>query len=799
MAPTHEMVANCGYQTPDEHSNRPSYFATPNESPLASLPLPRSPLRRPPFVPRSSHGPAFETEDSTAMPAAERQAESNESSPNNAKPTLEKHFSLGKVGIRDRIACHTWTWFTMTMATGGMANVIHSLPYQAAWLNGIAVAFFLLNVMLFIINCALASIRFKSRPGALTHSFTDQTESLFIPSAVVSFAIISINICQFGVPHVGPWLLRIMQILFWFYIALSVLASATIYLILWSTLIFPIHTMTPTWVFPAYPLLLTAPFASNLIQAAVQTNQQVVTLNRTAIALCAVATQGAGCLIAFMISAAFIYRLMTQKLPRDFQRPGVFISIGPFAFTVGGLVQLGNSADKILPSNFLGTDLAVPIIKVMSVLIGLWLWGLSMWFFIVSVGSLWKYVRPESKMPFQMTWWSFVFPNTALVTATTALGKALQNNGLQIFGCVFAACLIVIWFILEATIQPKSSHVADDFLQSFLDPSFDPAAYLNATLPPLQHGGYHSSRSNGNGQAVPLADLSNEAQTLLSQLNIHTTRLSGTLTQLTDDILRSGSRLAYEVELLRGETLSLAETMNETLQEDIKKFAPSGVDQEAKGTVPKAADGQERRESVGASKAGDDEATATEGKAETSEPPYINQLRTLTVVRSRLDTVIKTFGDAMEFVFPPSELSVSSSFLSVSAPDPGAEQHSTEEKGQQVLQGLRDEISQLLTKSEDPVKGIEKAAQRIEELKELNKVWKGTAEEKGRTKFIESLAKMVEDRHRDLMREVDQASRRDGNEGRARKGSVHADAAETKTYLGGYGLMSQLQKLRNGL
>ncbi|KAJ0302297.1 hypothetical protein COL516b_007353 [Colletotrichum fioriniae] len=298
----------------------------------------------------------------------------------------------------------------------------------------------------------------------------------------------------------------------------------------------------------------------------------------------------------------------------------------------------------------------------------------------------------------------------------------------------------------EATIQPKSSHVADDFLQSFLDPSFDPAAYLNATLPPLQHGGYHSSRSNGNG-----------------------------------------------------ETLSLAETMNETLQDDIKKFAPSGVDQEAKEAVPKAADGQERRESVGASKTGDDEAAATEGKAETSEPPYINQLRTLTVVRSRLDTVIKTFGDAMEFVFPPSELSVSSSFLSVSAPDPGAEQHSTEEKGQQVLQGLRDEISQLLTKSEDPVKGIEKAAQRIEELKELNKVWKGTAEEKGRTKFIESLAKMVEDRHRDLMREVDQASRRDGNEGRARKGSVHADAAETKTYLGGYGLMSQLQKLRNGL
>lgn len=355
----------------------------------------------------------------------------------------------------------------------------------------------------------------------------------------------------------------------------------------------------------------------------------------------------------------------------------------------------------------------------------------------------------------------------------------------------------------KSTVQPKSTHVTDEFLKDFLDPSFDPAAYLNASLPPLQPSG-HSSRSNG--QAVPLADLSNETQTLLSQLNVHTTRLSGTLTQLTDDILRSGSRLAYEVELLRGETLSLAETMNDTLQEEIKKFVPGGLDEAAKETSPKVTDGEERRASVGASKAEDSKtedaaATGAEGEKAPAEPPYINQLRTLTVVRSRLDSVIKTFGDAMEFVFPPSELSVSSSFLSVSAPEPGAEQHSTEDKGQQVLQKLRDEISQLLTKSEDPVQGIEKAAQRIEELKDLNQVWKGTAEEKGRTRFIESLAKMVEDRHRDLMREVEQASRRDGNgnEGRARKGSVHADAAENKTYLGGYGLMSQLQKLRSGL
>jgi len=83
-------------------------------------------------------------------------------------------------------------------------------------------------------------------------------------------------------------------------------------------------------------MLLTAPFAGNLLAAANTTGYKLG-LNSTSIALCAFTTQGAGCLIAFMISSAFVYRLMTQKLPQDFQRPGVFISIGPFGFTVAGL------------------------------------------------------------------------------------------------------------------------------------------------------------------------------------------------------------------------------------------------------------------------------------------------------------------------------------------------------------------------------------------------------------------------------------------------------------------------------
>lgn len=376
--------------------------------------------------------------------------------------------------------------------------------------------------------------------------------------------------------------------------------------------------------------------------------------------------------------------------------------------------------------------------------------------------------------------------------------------------------------------QPKSAHVSDPFLADFLNGSFDPADYWNSTLSSLQPS-VNSLSSAKSASAASLPELSSQAQETITQLNAHTTRLTNVLTQLTDDILRSGSRLAYEVELLRGETLSLAEALSDGLQDDVSRFYPGGLREGAEKKdasalpPPESPALHQRRASTVFASADAVAAAATDGtpsdtpegdtKDESaissvpSEPAYITQLRTLALVRSRLDSVIKTFGDAMEFVFPPSELSVSSSFLSVSAPEPGADAASTEEKGQQVLRKLRDEVAALLATpslgagADRAIAGVEAAARRIEELKELSRVWRGTAEEKGRARFVEGLAKMVEDRHRELLREAEQTKGRTGAGGGdvgARKGNGD-EGGDAKGYSGGYGLITQLQKIRSGL
>ncbi|KAG9228921.1 voltage-dependent anion channel-domain-containing protein [Amylocarpus encephaloides] len=355
-----------------------------------------------------------------------------------------------KIGFRDRISCYTWTWFTLTMATGGIANVLHTVPYQSKWLRVIGTIIFLFNVLLFLLNCFFITLRFKWNPGSLKASFTSPSESLFIPAAVVTLGTMFTNMAQYGIPHTGPWFQTVMQVLFWSYASISFIASSGMYLIIWSTQTFPIHTMTPIWIFPAYPALMLAPMASSIISA-LPDAAAAQRINATAIAFGAVTIQGTGYMVSLMIYSAFIYRLMTQKLPRESTRPGMFVSVGPSGFTVAGLVGLGSNLNKILPDGYQGNADATSILELLSLMVGLWIWGLCLWFFLVSIGAHWSVMKPYDEkhhIHFDMTWYSFVFPNTALITATFAIGKALESKAIRIFGTVLSVLIVGLWLFI---------------------------------------------------------------------------------------------------------------------------------------------------------------------------------------------------------------------------------------------------------------------------------------------------------------------------------------------------------------
>jgi hypothetical protein len=282
--------------------------------------------------------------------------------------------------------------------------------------------------------------------------------------------------------------------------------------------------------------------------------------------------------------------------------------------------------------------------------------------------------------------------------------------------------------------KPKSSHTSDQLVQPFLQPDFDPATYLNTTLPSLS---LSNTRSTNNSSAVTLPELSIQTQALLSQLNAQTNRLSNSLTQLTDEIIRSGARLAYEVEVLRGETTGLTDTLENGLQ----------------------------------------------------------SLRTLFTLRARLDSVIQVFGAATAWPVAPSEVSsggVASSFISVSAPEATEENRNREAKAKEYTEALRTEISTLL--SSNDVAGLEAAAERVEELRVLAEVWKGTAEEKARTRVVEGMVRMMEEKQKVIGGRRAEGRRQPERAVDMRYGDLDAKGAE-----GGYGFLQNLRNFKDGM
>lgn len=249
----------------------------------------------------------------------------------------------------------------------------------------------------------------------------------------------------------------------------------------------------------------------------------------------------------------------------------------------------------------------------------------------------------------------------------------------------------------------------EDVLKPFYATRFDPADFLNSSLPSWSAVG-----------STSLADISTQNQTLISQLNAQLTRMTNTLTQQTDDILRSGGRLAYEVEVLRGDTMTLADVVEDGLRDEIANFLPAGIALKAETS---------------------EESNTTEQVSlqQTATPEYISKLNTLAIVRDRLDTVIKVFGDAMTWDLPPSE--AASSAMGIPENNDQAEA-----RGKEYMKKQRDELTALVDASmqDSDEDAYNTALQRVRTLRRLAIVWKGSAEEQARLRFVEELEQIIE-------------------------------------------------------
>jgi len=187
-----------------------------------------------------------------------------------------------------------------------------TVPLRFDGLYAIGLIFFFINIVFFIAITIGMFLRWWYWPAAFRASFFHPTESLFIPAVMIAIATMLVHITQYGLASddVGPWLLDTMVVLFWCYLGGAILSSVGIYLLIWNTQTFSVQSMTPIWIFPAYPLLLTGPLATAITSPTVGATGS----RALQIIVGGVVGQGMGFLLSLTMHATYIYRMMTQKL-----------------------------------------------------------------------------------------------------------------------------------------------------------------------------------------------------------------------------------------------------------------------------------------------------------------------------------------------------------------------------------------------------------------------------------------------------------------------------------------------------
>jgi len=332
------------------------------------------------------------------------------------------------IKFTDRLNHFTWANFNLTMSTGGLTLLIGAQPHTFKGLATIGKVVYIFDLVLFVLTCSALIYRFVKYCGTFKSSLVHPTESLFMPTSLMSLASIISAIPIYGIPATGQWLVEVYIVLFWLYFALTFVSAVAQYYYLFSSPQFTIQGMVPSWILPIFPFILCGTISSSGARSLSPTQAMSVIVG-------GLTAQGLGMLVAFLMYVQYIRRLLQFGLPSPNMRPGMFISVGPPAFTCLALIGFGDPA------------ITQQVVKVMATFTAIFIWCLAFWFFAISAIAC---LASSTSMSFHLSWWAFIFPNVGFTISVIKIGHSLQSEGILWVGTSMTLFLVVVYLFVLA-------------------------------------------------------------------------------------------------------------------------------------------------------------------------------------------------------------------------------------------------------------------------------------------------------------------------------------------------------------
>ncbi|KAJ4258270.1 hypothetical protein NW762_008419 [Fusarium torreyae] len=361
-----------------------------------------------------------------------------------------------KFRLRQRLKHFTWAWYTLPMSTGGLSLLLYAQPNQFPGLRSIGLVIYIINLLIFTSVSVAMATRFLLHPGTFVKSITHPREGFFLPTCLLSIATLITSTDRYAIPKDNSNLVWAVQTTFWLYVVVTLILSVGQYSYVFAAHSFGLNTMMPTWILPIFPIMLSGTIASVIAETQPH-------LAAVPIIVAGLTCQGLGLSVAVMMYAHMVGRLMQAGLPNREHRPGLFMCVGPPAFTALALIGMAEGLPDDLDLNHDGTFINVAVVKLVATMGAVFLWALSFWWFGIAAVA----VLQSPPRYFHLGWWAMVFPNTGFTLATISISRALASTAV---GWVATGMTIVILCVFFFVLY---SHVRAVIIQDIMYPGRD--------------------------------------------------------------------------------------------------------------------------------------------------------------------------------------------------------------------------------------------------------------------------------------------------------------------------------------
>ncbi|MFF1514209.1 TDT family transporter [Streptomyces sp. NPDC058305] len=322
------------------------------------------------------------------------------------------------------------SWFAAVMGTGIVANAAVTLPWTFPGLRTGAMVVWLGAALLLVL---LAAGYLRQR--ALRLHAGDPVMAQFLGAPPVALLTVGAGALLLGRPLIGnEAALDVDWVLWSLGTVLGLVTACTVPYLMVTRHRFAPDAAFGGWLMPVVPPMVSAATGALLIPHAPAGQL------RLALLLACYAMLGLGLIAALLVIALIYGRLIHHEAPSGAVVPTVWIGAGALGQAVAALGALAAAAPSVLPAPYAqGT-------VVFALLGGLGVWGFAMLWLTLAAGLTVRTIR--TGLPFAATWWSFIFPVGACVTAGNSLAAQTGSAAFKWIAVASYGLLVVAWIVV---------------------------------------------------------------------------------------------------------------------------------------------------------------------------------------------------------------------------------------------------------------------------------------------------------------------------------------------------------------